>query len=198
MIAGVATDTAGAPSDEPAAPSEPAHCLVVDDEEPVRAMLGDLLVMSGHTVVLVESGTEAIQRLKTDAFDVVLTDLGMPKVTGWDVARACKAAQPGLPVILVTGWGVELSREELVANGVDAVLSKPLNVDRPNRPRRVFQDLVMAPPCVFGFSGPTAQDRHGVRPVLARVAASAGSMPASNSLGRGGQSVDSMRARGGD
>jgi CheY-like chemotaxis protein len=102
---------------------------VVDDEEAVREMVGDLLVIGGHTVVLAKSGEEAIERLQRERFDVVLTDLGMPKVSGWEVARACKAASPKIPVVLVTGWGVELSPEELEENGVDAVLSKPLNVD---------------------------------------------------------------------
>jgi GAF domain-containing protein/ActR/RegA family two-component response regulator len=116
--------------DEATTAVEPVHCLVVDDEEAVREMLGDLLVIGGHTVVLASTGEEAIERLRSERFDVVLTDLGMPKVSGWEVARACKALSPKVPVVLVTGWGVELSQEELEANGVDAVLSKPLNVDR--------------------------------------------------------------------
>jgi GAF domain-containing protein len=110
--------------------SEPVRCLIVDDEEPVRDMLGDVLTMAGHTTVLAASGGEAIERFRAEPFDLVLTDLGMPGVTGWQVARACKAARPDVPVLLVTGWGVELSGEELAAHGVDAVLSKPLKIDQ--------------------------------------------------------------------
>mgnify|MGYP003289065141 CR=1 FL=1 len=58
----------------------------------------------------------------------MLTDLAMPRVSGWQVARAAKQAAPGTPVFLVTGFGVELSAEERRANGVDAVLVKPLQI----------------------------------------------------------------------
>jgi signal transduction histidine kinase len=130
ITAGEACELPDTRRDQAATTVEPVHCLVVDDEEAVREMLGDLLAMGGHTVVLASTGEEAISRLQAERFDVVLTDLGMPKVSGWEVARACKAMSPKVPVVLVTGWGVELSQEELEANGVDAVLSKPLNVDQ--------------------------------------------------------------------
>jgi FixJ family two-component response regulator len=52
----------------------------------------------------------------------------MPGLSGWQVARAVKAAAPTVPVFLVTGFGVELSADERRAHGVDLVLSKPLNI----------------------------------------------------------------------
>jgi FixJ family two-component response regulator len=52
----------------------------------------------------------------------------MPGLSGWQVARAVKATAAAVPVFLVTGFGVELSAEERRANGVDLVLSKPLNI----------------------------------------------------------------------
>jgi GAF domain-containing protein len=121
---------AGPPAAVVAGAGEPARCLVVDDEDEVRDMLGDVLALGGHTPVLVSSGSEAITRFRAEDFDIVLTDLGMSGVTGWQVARACKEAEPAVPVLLVTGWGVEVSPEDLAAHGVDAVLSKPLNVDQ--------------------------------------------------------------------
>ncbi len=130
VTGGVTSERPYSRRDEPATATEPLHCLVVDDEEAVREMLGDLLVIGGHTAVLASTGEEAMDRLRSERFDVVLTDLGMPKISGWEVARACKAMSPKVPVVLVTGWGVELNQEELEANGVDAVLSKPLNVDQ--------------------------------------------------------------------
>lgn len=50
-------------------------------------------------------GKEGIQLLKTDRFDLLLTDLGMPGMSGWDVARTVKSRLPSLPIVLVTGWG---------------------------------------------------------------------------------------------
>jgi CheY-like chemotaxis protein len=123
---GEAPGTARAPVAEDA---RPARCLVADDEELVREMLSDLLAQAGHAVVAAAGGAEAIERFRAEEFDLVLTDLGMAEVNGWQVARACKALRPDVPVLLVTGWGVELSAQELAAHGVDAVLAKPLRVD---------------------------------------------------------------------
>jgi len=123
---GEAPGTARAPVAEDA---RPARCLVADDEELVREMLSDLLAQAGHAVVAAAGGAEAIERFRAEAFDLVLTDLGMAEVNGWQVARACKELRPDVPVLLVTGWGVELSAQELAAHGVDAVLAKPLRVD---------------------------------------------------------------------
>jgi FixJ family two-component response regulator len=58
----------------------------------------------------------------------VLTDLAMPRVSGWQVAQAVKEIAPSVPVILVTGFGVELSAEERKTHGVDVVLVKPLRI----------------------------------------------------------------------
>jgi GAF domain-containing protein/CheY-like chemotaxis protein len=118
---------------EPAAPVSaptgvPLRCLVVDDEESVGTVLGDVLETGGHSVVVLSSGAEAIERFRREPFDVVFTDLAMPGLSGWQVARAVKAAAPTVPVFLVTGFGVELSADERRAHGVDLVLSKPLNI----------------------------------------------------------------------
>ncbi len=104
------------------------RCLVVDDEEPVRAMLADAVESAGHRAIVVEGGAEAIARFRSEPFDVVLTDLAMPRVSGWQVARAVKHLAPQVPVFLITGFGVELSADERRAHGVDAVLVKPLQI----------------------------------------------------------------------
>ena len=58
-----------------------------------------------------------------------MTDLAMPGMSGWQVAQAVKALRPGVPVVLVTGWGVELPAEQLRANGVDRVMTKPFRIE---------------------------------------------------------------------
>jgi GAF domain-containing protein/CheY-like chemotaxis protein len=121
-------DRAGAVADEHSEQT-PAHCLVVDDEELVRETIGDLLSLGGHTTVLASSGEEALQLFEAEQFDLVVTDLAMPGLSGWQVAKACQERRPGVPVLLITGWGVELNRQQLDAHGVAAVLSKPLRVD---------------------------------------------------------------------
>ena len=119
--------------ERPSAPALPAtipvRCLVVDDEQMVLEAMGDLLTMAGHSAVLVRDGAEAIARFKAEPFDLVLTDLAMPRVNGWQLARAVKDHDPSVRVLLVTGLGVEHSTEELLAHGVDAVLSKPVRLE---------------------------------------------------------------------
>ena len=58
--------------------------------------------------------------------DLVITDLGMPDVTGWDVARAAKARHPDLPIVLRTGWGDQVGAEAPADALVDRVLTKPV------------------------------------------------------------------------
>ena len=109
-------------------PVRPLRCLVVDDEEAVRTMLADTIESAGHRATVVDGGADAIARFRAEPFDVVLTDLAMPRVSGWQVARAVKQIAPRVPVFLITGFGVELSPEERRAHGVDVVLVKPLQI----------------------------------------------------------------------
>ncbi len=117
------------PSDTtpPAALSEKLRILLIDDDPQVRAVIGELLTMNGHTVITAGGGLEGLARLDgDDVIDLVLTDLGMPGMTGWDVARAAKARRPDIRVGIITGWGEEeRSRfeEQAVA---DFVLQKPI------------------------------------------------------------------------
>ena len=106
----------------------PLRCLVVDDEAPVGEVLGDIIESAGHAAVVVGSGAAAIERFRAEPFDAVFTDLAMPGLSGWEVAKAVSALRPAVPIFLVTGFGVELSPEELAASGVRAVLTKPLDM----------------------------------------------------------------------
>ncbi len=102
------------------------RCLVVDDDEEVAGALADLLSSRGHEVVVVTKSTDALTHVVRERFDIVFSDLAMPDMSGWQVARAVKTAAPALPVVLITGFGVELSPEQCRANHVDAVLTKPV------------------------------------------------------------------------
>jgi CheY-like chemotaxis protein len=104
------------------------HCLVVDDEEEVGEVVSDILTTAGHSAVTVRSGKEAVDRLGAERFDVVFTDLAMPGMTGWQVARAVKDRAPEVPVVMMSGFGVEVAPEDLPTHGVDLVLAKPLQI----------------------------------------------------------------------
>jgi signal transduction histidine kinase len=113
---------------EPTVPQPRAHILVVDDEADVRGVLVDLLVQAGHTVVECADGASALGQLEKQRFDVVISDLGMPGVSGWDIAKAAKDQDRDTPVVLTTGWGHALDPAVASANGVDFVVSKPFHV----------------------------------------------------------------------
>jgi len=116
-----------APSEAPP-PGVSLRCLVVDDEAEVGRVLGDVLQTSGHRAVVLTDGAAAIAQLRAEPFDLVFTDLAMPRVSGWQVAQAVKEIAPAVLVVLVTGFGVELSAEERQTHGVDMVLVKPLKI----------------------------------------------------------------------
>ncbi|HEX4996562.1 MAG TPA: GAF domain-containing protein, partial [Methylomirabilota bacterium] len=104
------------------------HCLVVDDEQEVGEVVADILTTAGHTAVTVGNGKEGVDRLGVERFDVVFTDLAMPGMTGWQVARAVKDRAPGVAVVMMSGFGVEVAPEDLHTHGVDLVLAKPLQI----------------------------------------------------------------------
>ncbi len=128
--AAVSGSVAGAAPSLAAAPGAliSLHCLVVDDEQEVGEVVADILTTAGHTAVTVRSGKEAVDRLGAERFDVVFTDLAMPGMTGWQVARAVKDRTPEVPVVMMSGFGVEVAPEDLPTHGVDLVLAKPLQI----------------------------------------------------------------------
>jgi PAS domain S-box-containing protein len=114
------------PPGSASAPGAARRVLVVDDDDAVRQTLVSLLRVSGHEVLEADSGAAAIKWLETTPVDLVLTDLGMPDVNGWDVACAAKARHPSVPVVIVTGWGDQVSVEAPPSFCVDRILTKPV------------------------------------------------------------------------
>ncbi|OGP87998.1 MAG: hypothetical protein A2156_12590 [Deltaproteobacteria bacterium RBG_16_48_10] len=107
-----------------------ARILVIDDEDSVRKILYQMLKAKGYQVVVASNGEEGIERFKEEPFDLVFTDLGMPKMSGWEVGRALKGINPKVPIALITGWGVELNKDKMKESGIDLVVSKPFNFDQ--------------------------------------------------------------------
>jgi PAS domain S-box-containing protein len=125
------------------APSPPAvvprRLLVIDDDPTVRETVTALLRAAGHLVREAAGGAAGLTDLEAHPADLVLTDLGMPEVTGWDVARGVKAGHPTLPVVLLTGWGEAAPMEGAgEPPPVDRVLGKPLPI---NELLRIVREL---------------------------------------------------------
>jgi len=106
-------------------PLRAARVLVIDDEPEIRGVLRDMLSSFGHTVVEAASGEEALACCDSAGMDVILTDLSMAGMSGWDVAAECRRRFPRVPLGFVTGWGDRLDPEETQRFGVRFVLSKP-------------------------------------------------------------------------
>ena len=106
-----------------------AKILLIDDDELVRETLGDLLVREGHAVAACPDGYSGLARLEETPFDLVITDLAMPLMPGWEVAKQVKIRHPEIPVVLVTGYSDRIDSEEARAKGVDFLLPKPFGLD---------------------------------------------------------------------
>jgi signal transduction histidine kinase/ActR/RegA family two-component response regulator len=110
--------------------SRQARILVIDDDDSVRDILSRMLKTKGHQVAVASNGEEGIERFKSEPFDIVFTDLGMPRLSGWEVGKAIKGINPKVPIAMITGWGVELDRKKMSESGIDLIISKPFNFDQ--------------------------------------------------------------------
>ena len=106
-----------------------ARILLVDDDDLVRDMLETALSLAGHQVSASADGTHALSALARDRFDLVITDLSLPGMSGFDIARGVKRAGPAIPVVLLSGWAIQQDSQEVRAAGVDFVLGKPCTID---------------------------------------------------------------------
>ncbi len=117
--------------DAPAKSSEyKFKILVVDDSQNIREMLEDFLDFEGYQPVLAKDGKEALELFSEQDFDLVITDLGMPGMSGWTLSKHIKQRKPETPIIIITGWGAQLSDEDWKKNEVEFLLSKPFHLDQ--------------------------------------------------------------------
>jgi signal transduction histidine kinase/ActR/RegA family two-component response regulator/uncharacterized membrane protein affecting hemolysin expression len=127
-----AAGTANAPAASLPGPRQvvPLNLLIVDDDPLITESLNEILTGEGNSVTIATGGQEGIDmflsaRQRHEPFDAVITDLGMPYIDGRRVAAAVKAASPGTPVILLTGWAQRLRADDEIPPDVDRVLNKP-------------------------------------------------------------------------
>ena len=103
--------------------------LVVDDEQSLREVLSIMLKRTGYAVTSVADGEEAIELLNKDIFDLVITDLRMPKIDGMEVLKAAKSASPETVVLIITAFASADSAVEAMKQGAYDYLTKPFQVD---------------------------------------------------------------------
>jgi DNA-binding NtrC family response regulator len=103
--------------------------LIVDDEGSLLMTLVANLELEGFDVVGAEDANSALQLVSEQHFDLVLTDIRMPGMSGLELFRAIRATHPDLPVILMTAFAAEALIEQAVQEGVFAVLPKPFDIE---------------------------------------------------------------------
>jgi two-component system response regulator PilR (NtrC family) len=103
--------------------------LVVDDEQSLREVLSIMLKRAGYAVTSVADGEDAIEQIQKEIFDLVITDLRMPKVDGMEVLKAVKSTSPETVVLLITAFATADSAVEAMKQGAYDYLTKPFQVD---------------------------------------------------------------------
>jgi signal transduction histidine kinase/CheY-like chemotaxis protein len=110
------------------APEQAARVLLVDDDPRLVTVLSDMMRDEGHPVTTATNGEEALAVFDPKLHDVVITDLGMPKINGWEVAARIKQRSPETAVFILTGWGEGVSADESM-QFVDRVIAKPVSAE---------------------------------------------------------------------
>ncbi len=103
--------------------------LIVEDEKSMREVLKILLEGEGYHVVTASDGLEGIASLDNDIFDLVVTDVKMPKADGFEVLKKIKEISPDTIVIMITAFGTKDSAVEAMKLGAYDYISKPFNID---------------------------------------------------------------------
>ena len=98
---------------------------IIDDEVDMRESVAQWLQLSGFETVSFEGAEPALKVVGPDFPGVVISDIRMPGMDGMALLRRLQAVDPGLPVILATGWGASIDPDQARAQGIVAVLSKP-------------------------------------------------------------------------
>ena len=100
--------------------------LVIDDDPVVGKSFDRVLSPKGYAVISAADGAEALDKIASEHYDVVFTDIKMPGMDGLEVAKRIKGSNPWMPVVIVTGYGTEANEMQARQLGVSHFLHKPL------------------------------------------------------------------------
>jgi two-component system cell cycle response regulator DivK len=108
----------------------PRKILIVEDNEDSRELLAKVLRNKGYMIVEAVDGEEAIEKVVSEKPDLVLLDISIPKLDGYEVARRLKGREDvkDIPIVAVTAHAMKGDREKVIAAGFEGYISKPVNV----------------------------------------------------------------------
>ncbi len=142
--------------------TEERAILVVDDEESMRIALSEALVRGGHQVDCVTNGYDALTRINSESFKLIITDVRMPKMDGLEVLQEIKKVSPRTPVIVITAYGAVQNAVDAMRRGATDYILKPFS----------FEDLSGAVKRALvnenGQNGGCARDDHQVREIVTK------------------------------
>lgn len=107
-----------------------ARILVVEDEESVREFVTRSLTLHGHSVLVAQDGAEAVDLMRDNHFDLLLSDIAMPLMDGISLALKVRASRPHVPILLMTGFADERQRAHNLTLLIEGLLIKPFNMDQ--------------------------------------------------------------------
>jgi len=103
--------------------------LIVDDEPLIRQSLYEIFRIEGYQADMAQSGEEALEKIEANKFDIILTDLKLPQMSGIDLLVKSKELSPETEVILITGYGTIESAVDAMKRGAYEYITKPINDD---------------------------------------------------------------------
>ena len=142
--------------------TEERAILVVDDEESMRIALSEALVRGGHQVDCVTNGYDALTRVSSESFKLIITDVRMPKMDGLQVLQEIKKVSPRTPVIVITAYGAVQNAVDAMRRGAADYILKPFSFD--DLSTAVKRALVNA----NGQNGGCVQDDQRVREIVTK------------------------------
>lgn len=110
--------------------SKKLKVLAIDDQRIILDLLSSMFSNLGHSTEVAETGMEGIAKFNQNAFDLVITDLGLLDISGFEVSQKIKEQNPEVPIVMITGWGANFDQEQLKKAGVDYILAKPFKLEQ--------------------------------------------------------------------
>jgi len=118
-----------------------AKLLVAEDDEGIRKGLEEMMEEEGYEVVGVENGAQAIEKIRDDGFDLILTDMVMPEMSGMDLLNEAKKVKPETKVIIITAFGTIDNAVEAIKKGASDYIEKPFKINEvQNTIRKVLEE----------------------------------------------------------
>ncbi|MDF1545013.1 MAG: response regulator [bacterium] len=104
---------------------EKISILIVDDEEMMRALIEKILVREGYQITTAVDGRDALEKLEAEQFQMIISDMKMPHIDGFELLKAVKQEYPETSVIIMTAYGDTYSVKDALLLGADEYITKP-------------------------------------------------------------------------